>query len=86
MGESYNLVIIESAYEYQFLKKKLQYPNNRQEFWIGLIETEERNDFEWVDGSKLTFGAKFYEDPWEVYSGFDKEPNKVLNQISEIDI
>ena len=78
MDESYNLVVIEYEDEYQFLKKKFKSSNNRQQYWIGLIETEERNNFEWVDGSNLSYGGKFYEEPWEVHSLFDKEPNKVL--------
>ena len=78
MDESYNLVVIENEEEYQFLKKKFKSSNNHQQYWIGLIETEERNNFEWVDGSNLSYGSKFYEEPWEVHSPFDKEPNKVL--------
>ena len=87
MGDSYNLVVIESESEYRFLVEKLKYHDNgytikgrnyqSYQYWIGLMETEERNKFEWVDGSSLTYGAKFFEDPWEVYNEFDKEPNKV---------
>ena len=45
MDESYNLVVIENEEEYQFLKKKFKSSNNHQQYWIGLIETEERNNF-----------------------------------------
>ena len=35
-------------------------------YWIGLRENEEKDSFEWVDGSGLTYGNEWKIEPWHI--------------------
>ena len=51
-GEGYALVQIDDSTENQFLKDKI---TNGNQYWIGLKENNNGDDFDWVDGSSLSY-------------------------------
>ena len=77
IGESYDLLVLETEDEYEFIKESIKSNLDGLSVWIGLRETPARDTFEWVDGSSLSYGSTFYRYPWAIYSRFDKEPNSV---------
>ena len=68
IGVGYDLVTIEDNEENQFLKNKIRTNFNGNEYWVGAKESNNGNDFVWVDGSDVTYTD------WK--SG---EPNEVRN-------
>ena len=77
IGESYDLLVLETEDEYEFIKESIKSNLDGLSVWIGLRETPARDTFEWVDGSSLSYGSTFYRYPWAIYSPWDKEPNSV---------
>ena len=77
LGESYDLLVLETENEYEFIKESIKSNLDGISVWIGLRETPARDTFEWNDGSSLSYGSTFYRYPWAIYSPFDKEPNSV---------
>ena len=54
-GEGFDLVVINDSEENQFIKDKIENEFHQNEFWIGLTENDNDDDFEWVDGSDLSY-------------------------------
>ena len=54
-GEGFDLVVINDSKENQFIKEKIENEFYQNEFWIGLIENDNDDDFEWVDDSELSY-------------------------------
>ena len=41
--------------ENNFIKDKIENQFNGEQYWIGLEENVEKDNFEWIDGSDLSF-------------------------------
>ena len=54
-GEGFDLVVINDSKENQFIKEKIENEFYQNEFWIGLMENDNDDDFEWVDDSELSY-------------------------------
>ena len=54
-GEGFDLVKIDDSGENQFLKDKIVSQYNGNQYWIGLKENTNGDNFDWVDGSSLSF-------------------------------
>ena len=65
------MVIINDKAENDFLKDHVT--SLSKIYWIGLRENEEKDSFEWVDGSGLTYGNEWKIEPWHI-----KRPKSVL--------
>ena len=59
-----HLVVIGSHQENQFLRKYKKSHYKKDNFWIGLKENGNPNEYVWVDGSTLDFGRELARDPW----------------------
>ena len=66
------MVVINNKEENEFLKQQIETNINETEYWIGLIENDSKNSYNWVDGSDFAFGNSWNTDPWK-----NNEPNNV---------
>ena len=69
-GEHYDLVVIDSDEEIQFLKDKMIDYDTTQ-YWIGMEENCDRDGLVWTDGSNL------FDTAWT-----SSNPDQVINTIS----
>ena len=54
-GENYDLVVIDDDKENDFLKIKIRSLAIGNDYWIGMKESHDGDDFVWVDGSVVSF-------------------------------
>ena len=59
-----DLVVINDEMENKFLQNHITSQFNNFDFWIGLKENGNLNEYVWVDGSTLDFGRELARDPW----------------------
>ena len=65
------MVVIDDKAENDFLKGHVT--SLSRIYWIGLRENEEKDSFEWIDGSGLTYGSEWKIEPWHI-----RRPKSVL--------
>ena len=54
-GEGFDFVVINDSEENKFIMEKIENEFNQNQFWIGLKENDKDDDFDWVDGSELSY-------------------------------
>ena len=55
IGSEFDLVVINDDEENRFIKDQIENKFNGEEYWIGLEENDDKDGFEWIDGSDLSF-------------------------------